>query len=71
MQHENIFQKGKLNNDFHRQTETENSVPFIRTRIRGHSSGKINMIQKLSASQVICKVEKSKAEITDYLWLLT
>ena len=71
MQHENIFQKGKLNNYFHRQAETENSVPFIRTPIRGHLSGKINMIQNLSTSQVICKVGESKAEITDYLWLLT
>ena len=29
------------------------------------------MIQNLFASQVICKVGKSKAEITDYLWFLT
>ena len=71
LQHENIFQKGKLNNYFHRQAETENSVPFIRTPIRGHLSGKINMIQNLSASQIICKVGESKAEITDCLWLLT
>lgn len=71
LQHENSFQRGKLNNDFHRQTKTENSVPFIRTHIKGHPSGKINMIQNLSASQVICKVGKSKAEITDYLLFLT
>ena len=71
MQHENIFQKEKLNNDFHRQTKTENSVPFIRTHIKGHPSGKIDIIQNLSASQVICKVGKSKAEITDYLLFLT
>lgn len=68
---ENIFQKGKLHDNFQRQTKTKNSIPFTRTHIKGHAWGKINTTQNLPASQIICKMGKSKTVKKKTLWLFT